>query len=245
MKKTILFYAFTLALGSCALSAQDLVLTTTPTGTAGNVYALNSFLANDTTVEAGYFSSVDNTIANLSTGNDNLQQFVVDSDGSGITQANNLSRWEQNSVLTTNDGGQRHAFRYDFGTSATSSFTLGSVEFDVSGVEGAGITAVVVYELADNTWIRDIVDLNSNGTLTVALSEQLAFTSGTTPLDLTSSTNQFTIAFGDPAGITDGVTVSNAVIDEIRFYTVVPEPSAYALLSGLLALSWVMARRRS
>jgi hypothetical protein len=63
---------------------------------------------------------------------------------------------------------------------------------------------------------------------------------------ITGSATFMNISLG--ANAAGGVTHTNSV-DEIRFggtfgAVAVPEPSSYALLSGLLALGWIMIRRR-
>ena len=60
----------------------------------------------------------------------------------------------------------------------------------------------------------------------------------------TTNTFQFTYTAGTDIGFAIGTYNSAFSFDDFAVTTVVPEPSAYALLAGMAALGWVMVRRR-
>ena len=104
-------------------------------------------------------------------------------------------------------------------------------------------------------------DLTTTGVKTLSLDSLIAV-SGALAVDLTGYTGGFTtITLADftagtgigsvfgTVNVTEGLYVGSFVTQDLATdlitLTIVPEPGNYALLGGLLALSYVMVRRRN
>jgi hypothetical protein len=125
-----------------------------------------------------------------------------------------------------------------------------TIEFNDLGVGDFTITLYVGHTNTSRIYDMDFVGTGAAGgttvmsgnfgTYTTAVSGMLAYTINVTTTDalddVTLSMGNAAGSGGSGAGFFSGYTVEE---------TVVPEPSAFALLAGMFGLTWVMLRRRS
>lgn len=145
-------------------------------------------------------------------------------------------------------------FDLDMGFAATGfEYTITSVELDIRASNDDGATFQFGYRDSGGTTqvigsklIAKQSGADPIGTYSIDLtSENLTATISSTAWN-TTGTGELRFLFFDANNGADALN-DNFQVDAIRVIgtaTAVPEPSSYALLGGLLALSWVMVRRR-
>ncbi|NDV61717.1 PEP-CTERM sorting domain-containing protein [Puniceicoccales bacterium CK1056] len=120
----------------------------------------------------------------------------------------------------------------DFTTDNWTSFALQSLRFD----DGNEIDATVSLELVGTgSYEMTVTYVNpADSNITTSLSHTFTGVNGNQVVSVFHATNSSGMVDGD------AYTISNASLE----FTAVPEPSTYALLSGMLALGAILMRRR-
>lgn len=170
-----------------------------------------------------------------------------DSNTSTLTMSITLSSWDFS--LGTTDTGFGLRFRNDAGGTTISDLSFrkqdGNSRMRFTGTSVAGIVA----------------NAESGGALTYGMTldfvaDTYTYWIGTPEADGTAWESRFANHTGTIVGLgtvdidaiqflyQSGTDGNQIVIDQIQVTQVVPEPSAYALMGGILALSFVMVRRR-
>lgn len=135
------------------------------------------------------------------------------------------------------NGSANNRFGGNFSGTDIGLTTFSGVDWD----NGESIALLLSYSLTgngSNSWAHDLtLRKKSDNTIVATLSHTGTDTDGSFS-DGANNPNEFRFT---PGGMQNEQVAAN--INSIQLSTV-PEPSAYALLSGLLALAWVTARRQ-
>jgi hypothetical protein len=250
-----------LLLGSCSfLSAADINFTTAEgyvTGplSANPSWATNSgFVTVNTTGEGAVKIGKNYKMATY-------QDAAYDFADSALTYTSSMDiQWTQGDALTYDYG---FALLRAFGTDDTSAgnsstnFGLYRGDGDVYSLEGVGVNiglteTALGFDVEGGDLLSDVIRISyslTRGTEATNWGVDYALTNISTDTVIASGSSTFNI--GDTmhaddsvySGFFGGFLSSNGSLSILNF-TTVPEPSAYAVLTGLMALSSVMLRRR-
>jgi hypothetical protein len=154
-------------------------------------------------------------------------------------------QWISFVATDTSPGGSPVAGASDFGMLARpdgpSNANSGKASFYDEGVQDQAFTDTADYSASYKTFLFTFDEVAG----TVSLDVDGSSIASALLIDFDTTDRYF--AFGSHLGLdadaNAGAEFADSFIDNLTI-TVVPEPSAYALIGGLLALSWVMVRRR-
>lgn len=230
----ILIPAVALALFSASASAVTLVeLDFSGSGGIGNIASTDSQFTTNSAV------TFDDTATAFTAIGGSAGVGGWNYDGTGAAAANN-------DLFTSSNFGSTTRFDVDLGLAATGqTYTITSVEIDIRASNSAGTNWDFMYR--DTNGVNQIL---SGGAITVQggtaprTTYSITIAGGLVATDSAvawNTGNELRFAFYEA----NGTGADNLQIDAIRFIgTTIPEPSAYAMIAGMLALSWVATRRR-
>jgi hypothetical protein len=164
--------------------------------------------------------------------------------GGAINVANAKITSDVGSIFNIN-GGDFDAKNYN-ASNAAINMNSATATVDIAGTSAFGASSVATFDFLGgstvSTWNTDILTITSGATLSVVGSAVM----GEGIYDLVTYTGALSGAFttGTITGLAGGLSGSILSDGDSIYLNVVPEPGTYALIGGLLALSYVAMRRR-
>jgi hypothetical protein len=169
------------------------------------------------------------TIAGSISSGAGLASISFESRGFWVQSTSGPNAWKFDASADANDGTVLDNDYFQFTLTPVGGVTLDFTSLTFEERSGGAtvsvatslnsFTTVVGSTASSGSWAQDSIDLSSLSNSSTAVDFRLYFSGGST---------------------------TNFVIDDIQLNgAVVPEPSSYALLAGMLGLTWVMLRRRS